>query len=192
MIERATNDQNPSLKRARCVTASGRNRFQGVGKRRKAQHLTRLGRAAPNEEMPRGAGVPAQVLDERGPVERDARGDREPGLRVMDRGSERAVEAEAAVSLEDRAPRLDGSRNSDRMDRVKGDARDASQHFQAHACAGPSRSVVAPNRRPRLGDQAEAVAADTGHLRFDDAEHRNRGDRGIRRITSGAERLDRG
>src|ERR1700680_5150986 len=99
----------------------------------------------------------------------------------MDRGRERAIEPKAAVNRQDRSPRLDRSRDRDRMDRIDIDARGASQHFEAHASAGPARSVVAPKRRPRLGYEAEAVAADAGHLRLDDSEHRNRGDRGTPR-----------
>ena len=42
-----------------------RNGLQGLGQRRKPQHLAGLRGAALDEEMPRGAGVAAQPLDER-------------------------------------------------------------------------------------------------------------------------------
>ena len=58
--------------------------------------------------------------------------------------------------------------------------------------AGAAGAVVAPDRLAGLGDHAEAVAADAGHVRLDHAEHRDRGHRRVGRIAARAQRLDRG
>ena len=121
------------------------------------------------------------------------RRDRHAFLGVADGGRERAVEPEAAVRLEDRAPRLDRTRHRNRVDQVGGDPRHAlrDQRLGARRRAGAARAVVAPDRLAGLGDEAEAVAADAGHLRLEHAERRGRRDRRIGGGAAGAQGIER-
>ena len=81
--------------------------------------------------------------------------------------------------------------NGHGMDRtqVRSCPRAAPQWRHASRTAG---AVIAPDRLSRLCHHAEAVAADTGHVRLDDAEHRHGGYRGVGCIAPVPQRIECG
>src|SRR5262249_59915649 len=112
------------------------------------------------------AGMGLEPVGGECPVEGDAGRDRGAGLGEADGRRERAVEAQAAVRAEDDTPGFDRARYRDGVDRIVVDRRQAlrEQRLGPRRGAGTPRTVVAPERRAGLGDEAEAIAADPGHL----------------------------
>ena len=173
--------------------ALGGNGLERRGQRRKADHVAFLRRRAVEQIMLGRARIGLQLADIAAPVPGDARGHREAALGIFDRGRQRAVEAEAAMRLEDRLPGIERARHGDGVDR----SADLAQALRAQRLvrglgAGAAGAVIAPHRLARLRHQAITIAADAGHMRLDHAQRRHRRHRGIGRVAAGAQRVDGG
>ncbi len=170
----------------------GADGLQRRGQRRKADDVAFLWRLAVEEIMPGGAAIAGELADLALPVPGDARRHRETVPGVENRLLQHAVEAEAAVVLEDVLPRCNRARHRNGMDRVADLAHTpAAQRLGGCGGTGPAAAVVAPDRLARLRDEREAIAADARHVRLDHAQHRDRGHGGIRRGAASAQDVDR-
>ena len=161
---------------------------------RQADHVAERRRASVRKIVAGGAWIAAQALGFERPIVGDTGSNGKTVFGVTDRRRQGAIEPEAAVRLEDRRPRFDRPRNRHGVHGIAGEITRliAGQRLHSECAGGAPGAVVAPDRRVRLGNDAEAVAADAGHVRLDDAEHRNGGDGCVRCGAARAQRLDGG
>ena len=169
-----------------------RDAAQDLGLSGRAKKLPRRERPPRIEiELPRRAG-------ERGglpaPVGRDARRYRNAGFGIMDRGRQRRAEPCPPPIPGQSAKGVHGAGHGDRVD---GAARNRG------VTLGPDRVRVKARRRParavegddpvfaRRVQQDEAIAPETRHRRFADAEQNRPGDGRVDGVATGFEGLDR-
>jgi len=134
--------------------------------------------------MSRGAGIGAQQRLGLLPIPGNPGGDRKTVLGITDGRLKRAIEPVASVGFENRAPRLDSTRDRDGVDGPRVDCALIEQHRRPQCGGAAARAVISPGGRPGLAHQAEAVSADAAHLRLEHAEHRGRRDRRVGRVAT--------
>src|SRR3954464_7371534 len=105
----------------------------------------------------------AELANEPLPIRRHARGDRKTVCGVVDGGLQHAIQWPSAMSPEDFAPGFDRARY---VDRVRRGRLECAQPLRQQCLgwgffAGTAAAVVAPDRLALLGNQGEAVTADT-------------------------------
>jgi hypothetical protein len=125
------------------------------------------------------------------PVEGYTRGDGETIFGVMDRGSQCAVETDGAVRLQRRFPRFHRAGHGHGMDRGADLGKTLrAQGFGRRFRRGTARAVIAPGGLIWFSQHHEAVAADAGHVRLDDAERRASGHRSVGRVAAVSQHVD--
>src|SRR5258708_33276906 len=167
--------------------------FQRGSKRREPHDVARGRRSPFHEKMARCARIGAQRLFRKGPVIGDTRGYGKPVFSIANRGAQGAVEPETAMTSKHGRPRLDGSRYCDPMGRMGIDGAYAlvPKDVGARRGGGAAGTVVTPNRRSGLRNEAKTIASDAGHMGLDDRKRSRRRDRGIGRCAARLEAIDR-
>ncbi len=159
----------------------------------KAMRSPALGALPLGSRMARAAGSARSrsTLRRQSAATFDATG--KPLAASVDRGLQQPVDAELAVIVGEAAPRLDRARHRHRMHAVGRDLADAAIQEPLGAGGGgrAAGAVIGDDLVAALGrDQHEAIAADAGHRRLDDAERGGGGDRGVDRVAAGAQDVD--
>ena len=180
----------PGVKGVRAARGDGAQR---AGERRLDEKLAFPGRspAGKKDAVP----GPPELLDLQRPVPRDARVDRKAVFRAADRRLQQFVEALGPMRVEQQLPARNGAGDGDGVRRVMV-ARGGTRGFDRVDRGGGGRMAGAVDRdnlaAARRGIEAEAVAAETGRLRFDDREHGAGRNRGVDGVAAGAQDLDGG
>ena len=169
------------------VAAPLRNRAQGLGQFRLTVDLAQARRAAAGQKDAPGRGVEAQDLRGVAPIERDPLGDRVAVPGEGDGRLKHFAQALGAVILQQGGPGIHGAGHGDRVGRLLADLGDALLREPAGIGGGrrPSGAVEGNHLAAALGrEEHEAIAADAGRLRLDDALHGAGGDRRVHGVAA--------
>ena len=175
------------------IGAIARDRLHGLGEGGEGDAVAGARRLALGQQDGARGGIGAQPVDIAAPIGGDLRSDREAFGGERDGGLQQPVDAELAVIVGEAAPCLDCARHRHRMHAVGRDLADAAIQEPLDAGGGgrAAGAVIGDDLVAALGrDQHEAIAADAGHRRLDDAERRGGGDRGVDRVAAGAQDVD--
>ena len=179
------------VERRRSVGGDSR---QGSGKRRLAVDFSRaVGAAVAQVDGRRFRRLRQQPLAARPVVCDTGVHDRSVGRQPDGRG-QKIAERLASVVAHKPVPRLHRARNVDRMRPDRRHLPDAVRDIPADFRRRRAATGAVIGNHPAAGRRVEheTIAADPGHLRLDDGEHRRGRNRRIHRVAAGFQRVDGG